>query len=60
MISGVAVKAGESLAKGQKILTIEAMKMETVLYSDRDGIIKELLVKPGDNVQTGDLVLSLE
>jgi biotin carboxyl carrier protein len=34
--------------------------METVLYSDRDGIIKELLIKPGDNVQTGDLVLSLE
>ncbi len=60
MISGVAVKSGEALAKGQKVLTIEAMKMETVLYSDRDGIIKELLVKPGDNVQTGDLVLSLE
>ncbi|MBY0589260.1 pyruvate carboxylase [bacterium] len=60
MISGVAVKAGEPLAKGQKILTIEAMKMETILYSDRDGIVKELLVKPGDNVQTGDLVLSLE
>ena len=60
MISGVVVKKGESIAKGQKLLTIEAMKMETVLYSDRDGVIKELLIKPGDVVQAGDLIISLE
>ena len=60
MISGVVVKTGESIAKGQKLLTIEAMKMETVLYSDRDGVIKELLIKPGDVVASGDLIISLE
>lgn len=60
MISGVVVKKGESIAKGQKLLTIEAMKMETVLYSDREGVIKDLLIKPGDVVQSGDLIISLE
>jgi pyruvate carboxylase len=60
MVSGVALTAGAAVAKGQKVLTIEAMKMETILYSDREGVVKELLVKPGDNVKAGDLLVTLE
>jgi pyruvate carboxylase len=60
LISGVAVQAGESIARGQKLLTIEAMKMETIVYSDREGAIDQLHVKAGDAVETGDLILTLK
>ena len=54
------VKSGEAVTKGQKLLTLEAMKMETSLYADRDGTVRDVRVKPGDAVETGDLLLTLE
>jgi len=60
MVVQVPVKSGESVAKGQKLLTLEAMKMETSLYADRDGTVRDVRVKPGDAVETGDLLLTLE
>ncbi|MBI2826914.1 MAG: pyruvate carboxylase [Planctomycetia bacterium] len=56
----VAVRAGDSVAKGQKLLSLEAMKMETTLYAERDGKIAEVLVQPGVQVDTGDLVVRFE
>ena len=41
MVVTVAVKAGDTVAKGQKLLTLEAMKMETTLYAERDGKVGE-------------------
>jgi pyruvate carboxylase len=57
MVSSVAVKEGESVKKGQKLLVLEAMKMETTLYADREGVVKSILVKPGSAVESGDLLL---
>ena len=37
MVVTVAVKAGDTVAKGQKLLTLEAMKMETTLYAEQEG-----------------------
>ena len=34
--------------------------METSIYADRDGIVRDVRVKPGDAVETGDLLLTLE
>ena len=45
---------------GQKLLTLEAMKMETTLYAERDGKVAELLVTPGTQVDTNDLLLRIE
>ena len=45
------------LAAGQKLLTLEAMKMETTLYADRAAKINEVLVKPGSRVDGGDLLI---
>jgi pyruvate carboxylase len=56
----VAVKDGDAVAKGQKLLSMEAMKMETTLYAERDAKIAQVLVKPGTTVETGDLVVRLE
>jgi pyruvate carboxylase len=59
MVVTVAVQPGDPVAKGQKLLTLEAMKMQTNLTADRDAVIDELLVKPGTQVETGDLLLTL-
>ena len=57
MVIGVAVKVGDTVAKGQKLLALEAMKMETTISADRDGTIEQLLVKSGSQVAAGDLLL---
>ena len=48
LVVRVAVAAGEEVAAGQKLLTLEAMKMETTLYAERAGRVAEVLVTAGD------------
>jgi pyruvate carboxylase len=60
MVVTVAVGVGDSVKAGQKVLSLEAMKMESTLYAERDGKVAELLVSPGTKVDTGDLLLRLE
>jgi pyruvate carboxylase len=60
LVVTVAVKAGDQLAAGAKLMTLEAMKMETTLYAERAGKVSELLVTPGTQVDTNDLLLRLE
>ena len=43
--------------KGQKLLSIEAMKMETTLYAERAGRVAEVLVAAGTQVETGELMM---
>ncbi|MFN0199457.1 MAG: pyruvate carboxylase, partial [Planctomycetaceae bacterium] len=60
MVVVVSVKAGDTVARGQKLLTLEAMKMETTLQADRDGKIVDVFVAPGNQVETGDLLLTMD
>ena len=60
MVVTVAVKAGDKVIKGQKLFTLEAMKMETTVNSEVDGRIADVLVKPGSRIETGDLLLRIE
>lgn len=60
MVVNVAVQAGDSVKKGQKLLTLEAMKMETVLNAEQAGKIADVLVKSGSQVETGDLLVVFE
>jgi pyruvate carboxylase len=60
MVVTVAVQPGDVVAKGQKLLSLEAMKMETTMYAERDGVVGQLLVKPASQVDSGDLLLTLE
>ncbi len=59
-IATVPVHAGQKLAKGEALLTLEAMKMETTVRAERDGVIKQILVKPGLQVDTKDLLVVFE
>ncbi len=60
MVVAVAVKPGDGVKKGQKLLTLEAMKMETMINAERDGMVSEVLVKSGSQVETGDLLVVIE
>ena len=59
-VVGVAVAVGEEVAVGQKLLTLEAMKMESTLYAEHAGKVAEVLVRPGTQVEGGDLVIRFE
>jgi pyruvate carboxylase len=59
-VASVAVAAGDEVAAGQKLLSLEAMKMETTLYAERPGRVAEVLVRPGTQVEGGDLVIRFE
>jgi pyruvate carboxylase len=59
LVVGVAVAVGDPVRKGQKLLSIEAMKMETTIYAERPGRIAELFAQVGNQVKTGDLLLRL-
>ena len=59
LVVNVAVSAGDEVKKGQKLLTMEAMKMETTVYAEMAGTIAEVLVKPGAQVEAGDLLLRI-
>ncbi len=60
MVVTVAVQPGDRVAKGQKLLTLEAMKMQTNINAERSGKVHQVLVKAGDQVETGDLLLTIE
>jgi pyruvate carboxylase len=60
LVVNVTAAPGEKVAAGQKLCTLEAMKMETTLYAERVGRVADLLVQPGTQVEAGDLLMRLE
>jgi len=60
MVVGLSVQAGDAVAKGQKLLMLEAMKMQTTIIAERAGVIGQMLVQPGTQVETGDLLLTID
>ncbi len=60
MVVDVKVKAGESVKEGQDVLILEAMKMENVLYAEKDARIKTIHAGAGDNVQVDQLLVEFE
>ncbi len=55
----VLVSVGDTVQKGDALLVTEAMKMETTIYSKRNGIVKRVLVANTDAIQSGDLMIEL-
>ena len=47
-------------ARGAPLIVLEAMKMEHTLTAPRDGVVAEVLVKVGDQVADGMVLLALE
>ena len=59
IISSIATSVGKSVAKGDKIAVLEAMKMQTTIYASTDGTVDEILVQVGDSVESKDLIARL-
>lgn len=58
VILDIICKPGDAVKKGQKLMVLEAMKMENAINSDRDGVVKEIKVNKGDSVLEGaDLII---
>jgi glutaconyl-CoA/methylmalonyl-CoA decarboxylase subunit gamma len=58
-IMNVFVKENDEVKKGDKLLMYEAMKMENIIYAEKDGLIVKVKVKPGDNILEGDVLMEI-
>nr|WP_284257596.1 pyruvate carboxylase [Acidocella aquatica] len=56
-IAAILVREDQSVAQGEPLLAIEAMKMEAQLTAPREGVIKSILVRPGEQVDAKDLLI---
>jgi 3-methylcrotonyl-CoA carboxylase alpha subunit len=59
LVRDVAVCAGQAVLAGDRLVVLEAMKMEHVLRAPRDGIIAEVMVATGDQVKAGATMVTL-
>jgi biotin carboxyl carrier protein len=58
VILSIDCKVGDTVKKGQKLLVLEAMKMENTISSDRNGVVTEIKVNKGDSVlESAELVI---
>jgi len=58
-IMNVFVKELDDVKKGDKLLMYEAMKMENIIFAEKDGQIVKIRVKPGDNILEGDILMEI-
>ena len=59
-VAKILVKEGQKVSKNEKLVIIEAMKMETNINAKVEGIIEKIEVVEGDNVINGELLISLK
>jgi propionyl-CoA carboxylase alpha chain len=60
LVVDVKVAEGERVFRGQELVIIESMKMESAVPSPTDGVIESVMVKPGDAVESGMVLLSFK
>ena len=60
LVKAVTAKTGQSVTAGDRLAVLEAMKMEHALLAARDGVIAEVLVSEGDQVEAGAALIRLE
>lgn len=59
-VLSVKVAAGDTIAAGQTLVVLEAMKMENNIDADRGGVVKQVLVQQGATVMEGDVLILIE
>jgi len=59
VISGIAVQANQPVERGAKLMTLEAMKMQSNIYAPLAGRVVKLLVAPGQSVEAKDLLVTI-
>lgn len=59
-IKAILVREGDMVKAGQKLLIMEAMKLENKLPAPRDGKVKQILVRDGDIVSQGQELIIIK
>jgi acetyl/propionyl-CoA carboxylase alpha subunit len=59
-VAQVMVQPGQSVNKGQDLIVIESMKMENIITSEEQGVVKEIFVKEGDFVKMGSILIAID
>jgi pyruvate carboxylase len=60
VISSISVEPGQTIRKGDRLLVLEAMKMQSTVYATHAGKVKQILAHPGQQVETKDLLMVIE
>ena len=60
IINDVFVKEGDKVKSGQKLMVLEAMKMENSIEAEREGVIEKINRRKGDSVLEGDVLLTIK
>ena len=56
----VLLEVGKTVAVGDAVVVLEAMKMENQLQAEKAGTVKSINVKAGDKVGAGDVLVVIE
>lgn len=56
----VLVKAGDSVTKGQEVVSLEAMKMRNAIRSSKDGVVSNVLVAAGQKVKHNQVLVQID
>ena len=60
MVVNVAIATGDKVEKGQALMVLEAMKMESTLYAEKSGKVGEIYVHAGSQIETGELLALID
>jgi len=60
LVSAISVTVGTKVSKGDKLLMMEAMKMQTTVYAAANGVVDTINVQIGDTVESKDLLVQLK
>lgn len=59
-VSSFIVKKGDTVAKGDHLFILDAMKMNNIVLSPIDGVVKKINVKVGEKVSKNDVILEIK
>ncbi len=59
LIASISVSVGHKVAKGEKLLMMEAMKMQTTVYAATDGVVEAINASVGETVESKDLLIKI-
>jgi pyruvate carboxylase len=60
VVGTVSVSVGQTVSRGDVLVTLEAMKMETAIRAEVDGEVSEVLARPRQTVDAKDLLIMLK
>jgi pyruvate carboxylase len=60
LITVIAVEPGQHVKKGDRLIVLEAMKMQSTVYSPKDGKVAKIIAQVGQQVEAKDLLMVIE